>query len=226
MRILAIADKEKDALWNWRGNREQYEKADLIISCGDLKPEYLEFLVSMADCPLLYVRGNHDDSYRERPPEGCLDIDGRVVDFCGLRIAGLGGSRRYRKGFNMYEEDEMRIRLLRLSRGIRLRRGLDLFISHAPAAGYGDLADPPHQGFACFNDLLAKYRPGYMLHGHVHPAYGNFQKEYVHPGGTKIVNAYESVWLEIGESEYPARGKTGSLLYDWYASRSGKDVIF
>lgn len=225
MKILAVADKETDALWNWRGNQKQYEGVDLILSCGDLKPEYLEFLVSMANCPLLYVRGNHDDHYRERPPEGCLDIDGRVADYRGLRIMGLGGSMRYRKGINMYGEDEMRARAERLNRSVRVRRGVDLFVSHAPAAGYGDQPDLPHRGFSCFDDLLWKHRPAYMLHGHVHPSYGKWKKEYEHPGGTRILNAYGALWLEIGEDEYPARGKTGSLLYDWYTSFAGEDAI-
>ena len=55
------------------------EGVDLILSAGDLHPEYLEFLVTVSNVPLLYVRGNHDDLYENRPPLGCVDIDGSIA---------------------------------------------------------------------------------------------------------------------------------------------------
>ena len=68
-----------------------FRGVDLIISCGDLKPEYLSFLVTMIPAPLLYVHGNHDKNYKKKPPLGCQCIDGCLVDFRGIRILGLGG---------------------------------------------------------------------------------------------------------------------------------------
>ena len=70
MKILAIADEECPALWDFYvpGRLKEY---DLILSCGDLKADYLSFLVTMARCPVLYVHGNHDTSYDRFPPEGC-----------------------------------------------------------------------------------------------------------------------------------------------------------
>ena len=59
-----------------------------ILSCGDLDPKYLEFLVTMTNCPLLYVNGNHDRKYLENPPEGCICIENRVYDYKGLRLLG------------------------------------------------------------------------------------------------------------------------------------------
>ena len=69
MKILVIADMESKALWDYF-EPEKREDVDLIISCGDLNPRYLEFLVTMAHCPLVYVRGNHDGHYDQNPPEG------------------------------------------------------------------------------------------------------------------------------------------------------------
>ena len=71
------------------------------MSCGDLPFDYLEYLVSRLDVPLLYVPGNHDPSVNPpdmtwmplaaempRPgPEGCENIDCRLVEVSGLRIA-------------------------------------------------------------------------------------------------------------------------------------------
>ena len=62
MRVLAVADVEEPALWD-HYRAERFANIDLVVSAGDLKAEYLEFLVTMIGVPLLYVRGNHDDSY-------------------------------------------------------------------------------------------------------------------------------------------------------------------
>lgn len=215
MKILFIADEESKSLWDYF-DKSKLEGIDLIISCGDLSPEYLQFLVTMGRAPLLYVHGNHDTVYDHRPPLGCECIDDKVYDFHGLRILGLGGSLRYGDGNYMYSEKEMSKRIQRVKRDIALKNGFDILVSHAPVKGYGDLPDLPHRGFFCFTELLEKYRPRYMVHGHVHANYGDFKREREHPTGTKIINAYEKYILEIGKEEYPEEGKTGSLLYDLY----------
>ena len=63
MKILFLADEECKIYWDYF-RKEQFEGIDLIISCGDLKPEYLSFLATMVPVPLLYVHGNHDDEYK------------------------------------------------------------------------------------------------------------------------------------------------------------------
>ncbi len=221
MRILVVADEESKALWDFY-DRSRTEGVDLIISCGDLHPDYLQFLVTMVNCPLLYVRGNHDTKYDRNPPLGCIDIDDKVYDFHGLRILGLGGSMRYKPGPDMYTEEEMRARIRKAGRQILLMNGFDLLVTHAPAKGYGDQEDLPHQGFECFNALINRVKPRYMVHGHVHKSYGHFEREHVHQCGTKIINAYGSYILEIGDDEHPAPGRTGSALYDLFISLKKK----
>jgi len=62
VKILVVADEESAYLWDhYRPGR--LAGIDLILSAGDLKPEYLSFLVTMANRPLLYVHGNHDAVY-------------------------------------------------------------------------------------------------------------------------------------------------------------------
>ena len=93
MKILAISDEECSALWDYYvpGRLKEY---DLIISCGDLKSDYLSFLVTMARCPVLFVHGNHDTHYAERYPQGCDCIDGQVVTYNGVRILDSTGSEQ------------------------------------------------------------------------------------------------------------------------------------
>lgn len=74
MKILLVSDRESPYLWDYYqpGRLAPY---DLILSCGDLNPRYLSFLVTMGRAPLLYVHGNHDVSYQHRPPEVCDCIE-------------------------------------------------------------------------------------------------------------------------------------------------------
>lgn len=204
MRILAIADEESRSLWD-HYSPEKLEGIDLIISCGDLKKDYLEFLATMVKCPILYVPGNHDSTFVVSPPGGCECIDGRVFRYKGIRFFGLGGCMRYKRGPFMYTECEMRYRIFRALPKLTRTGGFDIFVTHAPARGAGDLEDLPHKGFECFNRLMRRYRPKYMIHGHVHATYGRFKRVSEHECGTKIINAYERYVFEIDENEFAGK---------------------
>lgn len=196
MKILAIADEESKSLWDYY-EPEKLSDAELIISCGDLNRHYLEFLVTMAHCPLLYVHGNHDGAYLDNPPEGCECIEDRIYRFGGIRILGLGGSPRYKDGPFLYTEGQMRRRAGKALARSLLFGGIDILVTHAPARGYGDMEDLPHRGFSCFNGLLGAAKPSVMLHGHVHQSYGHFSRELPHPSGTRIINASGYTWFEV-----------------------------
>ena len=171
MKILAVSDEESTALWDYYvpGRLKEY---DLILSCGDLKADYLSFLVTMGRAPLLYVHGNHDTSYDRHPPEGCDCIDDKIVVYNGIRILGLGGCLRYHPGAYQYTEKDMRRRIARLRFHLWRLGGVDIVVTHAPPKGVGDAEDPAHRGFQALRDLLDKYHPTYLLHGHVHTSYG------------------------------------------------------
>ncbi|MBQ1505197.1 MAG: metallophosphoesterase family protein [Erysipelotrichales bacterium] len=199
MKILLMSDKEEKGLWDYF-KKEKLKGVDCIISCGDLDPRYLEFLETMSDLPLLYVRGNHDQIYDEIPPGGCDCLEDTVITVNGYRIAGLGGSIRYKDGTCMYTEREMEKRIRNLRRKIKKEGPVDILVTHAPAKGYGDLPDFAHQGFACFTKLLEEENIPYMCFGHVHAEYGRFKRIYDHPR-TKIINAYETYVLELPDKE-------------------------
>lgn len=220
MKILAIADEECEALWDYY-DPERLKGVDLILSAGDVEREYLEFLVTMTNVPLLYIRGNHDDGFKKNPPEGCICIEDKMYNYQGLRIMGLGGSMYYHPGANMYSEGEMRRRVMKADISALLKGGCDVLLSHAPARGYGDLDDLPHRGFECFNAFIGRWRPKYMIHGHVHKSYGHFNRECTHTCGTKIINASGYVIMDIPQTDYPEYGQTGSPLYDLYTKLQG-----
>lgn len=196
MKILVLADTADKMLWDYL-NRDLLEGVELVLSCGDLPSSYLSFLTCFTDAPVLYVHGNHDQAYDRKPPEGCICIEDDIYVYKGVRILGLGGSMRYRTGEHMYTESEMRGRIRRLRWKLFRRRGFDILLTHAPAAGIGDQEDLPHRGFRCFLKLMDKYSPKYMLHGHVHPEYGIGFKRERRYAKTEVINAYKRHFIEF-----------------------------
>ena len=51
MKILLVSDKENDYIWD-HFEPARFKDIELIISCGDLQPSYLSFLVTMVNVPL------------------------------------------------------------------------------------------------------------------------------------------------------------------------------
>ena len=196
MRILALADKADERLWEHL-DRRLLENVDLIISCGDLPADYLMFLTCFTKAPILYVHGNHDEKYDKKPPNGCECIDDLIYVHEGVRILGLGGSYRYRPGKWMFTEREMRRRVRRLWFQLWRHKGFDILVTHAPARGLGDEDHVSHRGFETFLRLMDKYRPKFLLHGHMHQEYTHaFQRERAN-GQTRVINAYKRYVIEI-----------------------------
>ncbi|MBT3714592.1 MAG: hypothetical protein HOG15_14690, partial [Anaerolineae bacterium] len=64
MKILAVSDEVVNRLYTLAANHH-FGDVDLLIGCGDLPYEYLEYLLTIAHLPLYYVPGNHDPEYQE-----------------------------------------------------------------------------------------------------------------------------------------------------------------
>lgn len=211
MRILAVSDEECGGLWDYYepGKLREY---DLILSSGDLKADYLSFLVTMARCPLLYVHGNHDVGYSKAPPEGCDCIDDQLVIYNGVRILGLGGCRKYHPGAHQYTEAQMRRRIRKLRWALHRAKGVDIVVTHAPPLGVGDAEDPAHWGFQALLDLINRYHPQYLLHGHVHLRYGmNNVREHTYEG-TRVINVSERYALDFPDRAVPDKQR-GEILW-------------
>ncbi|MFZ5916979.1 MAG: metallophosphoesterase family protein [Chloroflexota bacterium] len=200
MKILAVSDVIEPALYQPL-IRERFGSVEMVLACGDLPNAYLEYIVTMLNKPLYYVFGNHDanpiyTSTGPRPvePEGCINLDGRIVNHKGLLLAGLQGSMRYKlDGGPQYTDGEMWRHALKLIPGLlwnRLQHGryLDVLITHAPPYGVHDASDLCHTGFKAFLWLMKRFRPGYLIHGHIH-LYGNHSIRRTVYGSTLVVNA-------------------------------------
>ena len=196
MKILAIADQESPLLWDYF-DKSYLEGIDLILSCGDLKPQYLSFLATFAHAPILYVHGNHDERYEQVPPDGCICIEDQIYVHDGVRILGLGGSMRYKPGSHQYTQSQMRWRVWKLWWRLKYRKGFDILLTHSPAYQLNDGKDLPHMGFEVFRTLLDKYKPAYFIHGHVHMNYGRSFPRLSTYNETQVINAYEKYIFEM-----------------------------
>lgn len=196
MKILLLADQAEPTLWEHL-DRHKLEGVELVLSCGDLPAEYLSFLTCFTAAPILYVHGNHDSRYTRKPPEGCICIEDDVYVHNGLRILGLGGSMRYRPGPHMYTEREMRKRVKKLRFKLWRSKGFDILLTHSPAYQLGDDTDLAHTGFQVFLDLIDKYHPRAIVHGHVHQNYQHNFKRIRQRGATQSINAFGYYIIDI-----------------------------
>jgi Icc-related predicted phosphoesterase len=211
MKILTISDRVDEVLYSTVVRRVMGD-VDLVLSCGDLPAYYLEFIVTMLGGPLFYVVGNHANEIKGlyeaqekwEYPKGGENVDGRVVHYKGLLIAGLDGSNRYNDNPNFqYTEREMALKMWRLAPWLAINkllygRYLDILITHAPPYGIHDRTDPCHQGFRAFLTLMNRFRPQYLIHGHVH-LYRPDEMVQTRYRDTFVINTYGYRTLKVEE---------------------------
>lgn len=213
LKILAVCDEVDSRLYSANGAcaARLHTRPDLLLSCGDLPPYYLDYLVSTLNVPLYAVHGNHD---APSPLEGAQGyarcgahwIGGRTVRTPdGLLLAGFDGSLRYNNGAYQSSQAEMHAAVrslvprLMLNR-VRYGRYLDVLVTHAPPRGIHDQPDRCHTGFDAFNWLIDRFRPRYHLHGHVH-LYDRRTTTVTRAGSTDVINVYPFRELDLSLAE-------------------------
>ena len=170
---------------------------DVIVSCGDLPPEYLSRLAHVFNAPLYYVGGNHDIRYKDKLPQGGVDLHGRLERIQGLNFLGLEGSRWYNGGPFQYTEGQMRAIIRRLRPALWWQRGIDVVVTHAPPRYVHDAEDLCHRGFRSYRWLIDKYQPDFFIHGHIHREFSDPSERVTVVDATKVVNTYGYNILEI-----------------------------
>jgi Icc-related predicted phosphoesterase len=196
MRILAVSDREEPQLFA-KENEQLMGGLDLILSCGDLPPEYLSKLTYRTGAPLYFIKGNHDIRYTSSPPAGCIDIHAKITRFNNYSILGLEGSRWYNGGPYQYTEAQMRKTLWLLRPSLWRSKGVDIVISHAPPRHIHDAEDLCHRGFKSYHWLVRKYAPEYFIHGHIHRVFDSPSERTTMIEGTRVVNAFGYHLIEM-----------------------------
>jgi len=196
MKILSVSDFKDDYL---EKNIEsgKYSDVDIIISCGDLQPEFLSYLSDKLKKPLYYVLGNHDIRYKQSPPIGCVGIHGKIINVGNFRILGFSGSRWYNGGVNQYSEKRMK----KIIKGMRFKLwrsgGVDIVVTHAPPRHVKDAEDRCHRGFKSYNSFIKKYNPAVFIHGHIHKYFNNDDERTTLIDSTRVINTCGHNIIEI-----------------------------
>jgi len=216
--ILCIADHIDKQIYS-KTLRENYGHIDIVLSAGDLPLSYYDFIVSSLNKPLLFVFGNHQNEDigffqggKDRSLNACPDpsdkrfcgstfIDGKIKKVKGVLIGGLGGSIRYNEGNHQFTNTGMTMRIIKMVPKLiwnRLVHGrfLDILLTHAPPKGIHDCEDPCHRGFPIFLRFIRRFKPKYLIHGHVH-LYDRNKPRRTAVGETTVLNAYDHIVVEL-----------------------------
>ena len=221
MKILCVSD-QLDPLVYSSAAKEYFKDIDLVLCAGDLPMEYIDYIVSVLNKPTYFVFGNHNleefgfyhKQYETGTPNMGIDqslthahgasyAGFKVLKEGNLLIAGTSGSLRYNNGLCQYTDTEMFFNLLKMIpkliyNKIRYGRYVDIFLTHAPPRGIHDKEDRCHRGFDCYLWFLKKFKPAYMIHGHIH-LYDLQEKRVTRRGATTVINAYSHYIVEYGD---------------------------
>jgi Icc-related predicted phosphoesterase len=207
LKILCVSD-QIDPLVYSESIKERFKDIDLVLSAGDLPLDYLDFIISSLNKPLLFVFGNHHlETFAEQAASqdnrhGAVHVGSQVVRAEGLIVAGLGGSMRYNRGENQYTNFQMGCQILRLIPALlfnRLFRGrfLDVLLTHAAPRGIHDREDLCHRGFEAFLWFMRVFKPKYLIHGHIH-LYDFSEIRSTEYKKTQVINAYSHYIIDTG----------------------------
>jgi Icc-related predicted phosphoesterase len=209
MKILCIAD-QIDPLVYTTTIKDRFGDVDMVLCAGDLPMDYLDFVISSLNKPLLFVFGNHDldvlpyyvgghqsipyADARDYQGSGAVHVGSKVIRQEGLIVAGLGGSMRYNRGTNQFTEFQMMKEILKLIPALvfnRIFRGrfVDILLTHASPKGIHDKEDRCHWGFKAFLWFMRTFKPKYLIHGHIH-LYSLSDVRVTSYGDTQVINAY------------------------------------
>lgn len=234
MKLLCISDQIDPIVYS-NSIKERFKDVDVVLCAGDLPMEYLDFIVSSLNKPTFFIFGNHNlkdfgyyhslktpgqmpyviDNYDMAHSHGAVYTGFKVLtikDIPGetLLLAGASGSIEYNHGLNQYTNKGMMFKLIRLiprllTNKLKYGRYLDIFLTHAPPAGIHDLNDPCHRGFDCYKWFMHKFKPTYLIHGHIH-LYDIQSSRVSTFEDTTVINAYSHYLLQFN----PGSNKNGS----------------
>ncbi|MDR1175233.1 MAG: metallophosphoesterase [Treponema sp.] len=220
MKILCISDQIDPVVYS-SAIKDRFADVDLVLSAGDLPMDYLEFIVSSLNKPLLFVFGNHNleeyhyygnstdltgwsEAIEPYHSSGAVHVGFKVRREGGLIVAGLEGSMKYNRGENQYTNSQMMWAILKLVPVLlinRIFRGrfLDILLTHASPLGIHDKNDPCHRGFKAFLWFMKVFKPKYLIHGHIH-LYDLSAVRATTYRETLVLNAYSHYVIDTGET--------------------------
>lgn len=143
----------------------EHPKYDVCLLLGDVAYEDIDMILQyVPDYKILSVLGNHDSTNLLKQ-FNLIDLDGRILEYKGLKFAGLGGSHRYKCGnWPMLTQSESLEQCLDM---IESYEPADILITHDKAFIKAEY-DVAHTGLVGITTYVDAANPIYHLHGHQH----------------------------------------------------------
>ena len=188
LKILFIADTH-NCLKN-SNETLKYIKAqnnyDCCILLGDHSASDLEEILNIVPANKIYgVLGNHD-SWDKYDIYGINNINGKVIEINGVRIAGISGGFKYKDSndYALYTHEES------IEIADRMENA-DILITHDKAFTQ-DKHNPAHDGLKGITEYIYKNHIALHIHGHLHE-----ESEQILKNGTKSICLYMAKFMEL-----------------------------
>jgi Icc-related predicted phosphoesterase len=205
MKILCVSDRIDPLVYS-DTIKKRFADVGLILCAGDLPMDYLDFIVTNLNRPLLFIFGNH---HAEEMGGNSLEsfssehLGSKIRKEAGFIVAGLGGCMRYNRGPNQFTDQQMYFEIIKLIPSLifnRIVHGrfLDILLTHAPPKGIHDKQDKCHWGFKAFRWFMKLFKPKYLVHGHIH-LYDLSDVRRTRWLETEVVNAYSHYVIDTEE---------------------------
>lgn len=177
MKLLVIADDDSFS-------KGPVERADVLISCGDISDQVILQVAQAAACSRIFaVKGNHDGAGPF--PDPISDLHLRTENYSSLTLGGFRGSWKYKpRGHFLYDQDEVAESMAKMP-------AVDIFVAHNSPRHVHDKDDEVHTGFEAFVAYIRRARPRIFFHGHQH-IYQETQIE-----ETRVIGVYGQRAFEI-----------------------------
>lgn len=148
----------------------EYMEYDVCLLLGDIPQKALKIIKKAnGSRPIYGICGNHDD-WNSLESVGIEDIHCKVIEVNGIKIAGLGGSHRYKSGdYAMLTQKES-------IEAVKSIPYADILISHdCPYKLFGKIVT--HNGLKGISRYISKHRPQMNLCGHYHESMKGIYKK-------------------------------------------------
>ena len=187
LRVLAAADIHGDrTLIKRLASMAKKENVDLVILCGDITStvETMDLIKPFKDAKkkVLLIPGNHDSfATADFLAEiyGVKNIHGYSVKYDNIGFFGAGGADL---GPGRISEKELFSTLEKAYSGLKGSKKKIMVTHMHPANSKSEFSGFP--GSDSIARAIKKFKPDFLLHGHIHEAAGIEEKI----GSTKVIN--------------------------------------
>lgn len=164
----------------------QKDNIDIVIMLGDHHDHDIELIREYnSNIKIIGILGNHDGfDFLER--NGVEDINGRVYEANGVRIAGMQGSFKYKNvDYPSFTQEQSRVFAENMGPA-------DIFITHDSPRGCHERKDDAHIGLEGIREYIMKNNPIINIHGHQHSGQISVLKN-----GTIVIGIYGAAILDM-----------------------------